>query len=198
MKVDARNYGKIVILSINGPVTQADLISLAVEVPESCANAAHVILVLAPPAPLDAQAAKHLLAWRDKQATLRPKLVVAADLAGADAKDLVQALDVIDTTEADRLLQVFARDHELARLREKKASTDKQVEQLLALPAKHTQADFEAAAQKLRMRNRTVKSLLHVFSGTKSTAGHFIEVVTDADSRIQELQNRALALLKKE
>ncbi|MBI3554856.1 MAG: hypothetical protein HY074_01170 [Deltaproteobacteria bacterium] len=198
MKVEARNYGKIVVLSVSGPVTQADLISLTVEIPETCKEATHVVLLL-DQAKLDASVPKQLIAWRDKQAALHPKIgLVAANFDGADAKNLVEALDVVNTSDADRLIQVFARDHELTRLRDKKAEADKQVEQLLALPAKHLQADFETAALKLRERHRAAKARLHRLTGAQLPGGEQVEVVTGAEDRIQKLKTRALTLLKKE
>ena len=198
MKVDARNYGKIIVLSISGQVVQADLISLAVEMPTACKSATHVIVLLEQ-VQFDETVGKLFVAWRDKRVPGAPRLVLAAaNIEAADAKDLVHALDVIDTAEADRLIQVFARDHELTLLREKKETTDRQLGTLLGLPAKHTQAEFDAAALKLRDRHRNVKALLHVFGGARDRAGHCIEVETDAAERITNLENRALALVKKE
>lgn len=160
MKLEIRLFEKIAIFDIVGTLSVEDFDALEAELPLACQGLTAVVLNL-DRATLDKQTAQRFTAMQD--AAQKPRLLfVSGRWPGAAAKDLVTALDLIATAESDRIVKIFAKEHERLRLIEKSKALDEKAQAALG-------DDLELSMARLRDQNRKLKYLLKTLGGEIET-----------------------------
>jgi hypothetical protein len=204
VKLQVKSFEKIAIVYVSGGLISDDADTLDTELVKACSFAGHIVLVFTDARPDKACLAK-LSVIAEKRSKGKPRFVfVSSNLPFPAAPDLVIALDYVNTMESGRIVQLFAKELELIKLKEKLEQLDVQ----LSAQVDGGKLAPESAVQKVRDQNKKLQHLHKVWRTEidnlrKHRARSDVEALApketlDTRSRINEAEAKALELLSKQ
>lgn len=202
MNIQIRHFDRILLMNLDGPVTEADLVQTAGYINTLATKIACVVFDVHL-AQIEAPVAKTLLRLKVEYEKNKIRfLLVSPQLAGADSATLADAVDSINTSESARLTEIFAQDAELRQARQELAKLKAELMARLGLketPEQPLPKDeitraiyaLEEKNKQLQQLFKTLSSEIHRIQGKSENLS-----VPGADNpeavRVAEVKRRAL------
>ena len=212
MHIQAKVYTRIAILNLTDKVSEDHVISLDSEMMKLAVKIPSII-VLIDAAEFEQAASMAILKIRDRYAANKNKnrlFIVSSKLTGADAKDLVSALDLIGTSDSDKVTAYFIKDKKLNDLTVKVQKTALKASNFIrtALELPNDDKPLEAAAfsqalikvkdfnKQLEATYRALGSEIAALKKQRLKTEGNGEIDSDSQDRLNEAKKKALAVMK--